>query len=122
MTDIATPIPTSPVIGIDHLKSGLKTVSDFRNQVAQTKRFNILALLGFVDDLAAIGETITAWKDIIAEAKDLDSNESKELATYALEVLKIPATKVAKFVSDALQWLITTIDLVEQARHLKDPA
>lgn len=106
-------------LGIDSLKQALKTVSDFRDQIAQTKKFSFLSAFGFMDDLIALGLVVTSWKTIVAEWKDRTPEELEELKAYARDVLRIPNEKVEKFVEDAFSWILTTIELVEQARKLK---
>lgn len=108
-----------PVLGIDNLKLALKFSADFSDQIAQTKKFSVLAAFGFVDDLIALGGVITAWKNIVAEFKDLDPAERAALNAYAKDVLKIPAEKVKDFIADALDWALLTFAMVERARTLK---
>lgn len=111
-------MPTE-ILGIESLKKALKTVSDFREQIAQTKKFNFMSLFGFIDDLFALGEVATSWKVIVAEWKDRSDAEIQELYAYARTLSNIPNEKIAKFVDDAFQWTLLTISLVEDARSLK---
>lgn len=115
MPDVATP----PVLGIDHLKAALKFVNDFRNQIAQTKKFNLWSILGFINDLMELGAVISTYKDLIAEWKDRTPAELQELYAYAKTLANIPSEKVQKFVDDSFQWLLLTISLVEEAKLLK---
>lgn len=106
-------------LGIESLKQALKTVSDFREQIAQTKKFNFMSIFGFVDDLFALGAVITSWKNIVAEWKDRSPAELNELYAYAKTLANIPNEKIAKFVDDSFQWILVTISLVEEAKLLK---
>ncbi len=106
-------------LGIDHLKSALKTVLDLSVQLAATKKFNFWTIFSFIDDLAAVGGVVTTWKDIVAEFKDLDETEKQELYAYAQEQFDIPNDQVESFVEDSLQWVLTTVSLVERAKTLK---
>lgn len=107
------------MLGIEHLKQGLKFVFDFTSQVAQTKKFKLVTIFSFIDDLIALGGVIVSWKDIIAEFKDLDDAEKQQLYQYVKDEFDIPNDKVEAFVENAFTWLMSTIELVEQAKGLK---
>ena len=107
------------MLGVENLKKALKFVFDFTTQVAQTKKFNFWAIFGFIDDLVALGDIITKWKDIQAEFKDLDEAEKQEIYEYAKAEFDLPNDQVEAFIEDALQWALVTFALVERAKLLK---
>lgn len=106
-------------LGIEHLKQALTFVNDFRNQIAQTKKFNFLSAIGFVDELIELGGVIGSWKDIVAEWKDKTPAELTELYQFAKDKFHLPNEKVQAFVDKSFTWVLLTLELVEDARNLK---
>jgi hypothetical protein len=105
--------------GVENIKRLLKFVADFTNQIAKTKKFRLLTLLSFVDDLAELGEIIPLWPEIKAEYKDRSEAEKQEIYAYVRNELDLPNDEAEAFVEDCFQWADYTISLVNRAKRLK---
>lgn len=105
-------------LGIENLKLALKFIADFTVQVAQTKKFKLLTVISFFDDLIAFGGVLASWKEIEAEFNDLTPAEQEQLYQYANENLDIPHEQTKAFVADSFKWAMTTFSLVQRAKQL----
>lgn len=110
-----------PTVGIENLKKAVKFAIDLAMQIAAIKKFKLISIFSFIDELLELGGVITSWKEIIAEFKDLDIAERQLVYDYVREEFDIPNDQVEVWVEEALGVALNILSLVERAKLLKKP-
>lgn len=110
-------------LGIDHFKTLITVGLDVPKKIADVTADNKVTLIEIVGMVPTATEVIAvakSWKDIVAEFKDLDDTEKKELHDYFADKFDIPNDQVEAFVEDALAWGLSTVSLVQRFKELKN--
>jgi hypothetical protein len=112
-------------LGIEHFKTlinvGLLVPKKIAEVTADNK-VSLIEIVGLVEPATQVIVVAKGWKDIVAELKDLDDDEKKELHDYFADKFDIPNDKIELFVEDALSWGVTTVSLVTRFKDLKNAA
>lgn len=108
-------------VGIDKIKAAMKLAADLRNTTADALadgQFQWQEAFAFIPSLMQIQGVVNSAAELVAQVKDADHDERQELEAYAKEVLNIPSENVEQFISDAVDWVITTIQLINSGKAL----
>ena len=97
-------------LGTEELKRGVKLVVDLAKEVekASKTKNKFEAISGFIDELIAIPSVAQNFGTIIAQAKDVDREEHRELVDYIRKECDLENDGVEEVIEDALEWLSLT--------------
>ena len=101
---------------IDQLKKAIKFGVDTGNVFAaamEDKVFKPIEAFGFVAPLAQLPEIINSRKEIIAQAKDIDSAEGVEIRAYVRDELKVPNELVETAIDDGIALVLATGKMIQ---------
>lgn len=111
-------------LGTDNLKKlitlGLKITKQIQASL-EDKKFQLIELVNFIDELMLVPGVVSSWEDIKAEWQDLEEEERVELHDHFALEFDIPNDKVEAFIENALLQGVSLIALVEQWKDLKNP-
>jgi len=109
-------------LGINNLKKAVRLATsignEFQTALADGK-FQATEAFGFIDEVAQLPDVINSRNEIAAEAKDIDSAEGQELRQYVRDELHIANEKVEDVIDAAVNWILSTAQLVVVARSVK---
>lgn len=111
-------------LGTENLKKLIKFGLDITKQIAEALKdgkVSTAEIFSFLPQLMQVPGVVKSWPDIVAEFKDLSTEDRADLHTYFAGEFDIPNDKVEVFIENALLQAISLIKLVEEFKALKPP-
>lgn len=109
-------------LGVSNLKKAVRFATSIGNEIQTALadgKFAPTEAFSFIDEIAQLPDIINSRSEIVAEAKDIDSAEGKELRDYVRTELNIASDKVENVIDAALAWIFATVELIQVSRSLK---